>query len=312
MSDIREVATELEYYFAQYSPLVRIGGSIRRNKPDPGDIEVVILTTPEAQDAAETLERRVSHYKGDEPVFHWGERSKRAIVDGHKVDLFFADADNWGYILWLRTGPGKGNEWVMKALAARRAQGRVKWGVKGGYVYATDTGERLRVPTEYEWFRMLGMPFVPPPLRDESFYREFVTGRDHALYRDLMVTPAPDVWTTSHFAGRKVGEYVFERGGKEYHYPKVRDDIRIIAVSLKKYYRSPFLWVNPAPNSINSEYNRWRSAVTEWDETQYRATIHSLTIAKPNEPHHFPLHCARYYNSLCDGVNPHARPTNTR
>lgn len=91
---------------------IEIAGSIRREKPEVGDIEIVaiprvacdLLGQPLASELDPVLDAlvlagRLSKIKG-------GDKYKQYLLKhGVKLDLFLTDKDCWGVILAIRTGP---------------------------------------------------------------------------------------------------------------------------------------------------------------------------------------------------------------
>lgn len=152
---------------------IEIAGSLRRKKPDVGDVEIVVLP----KDAPTLLARLdymvatavVSKAVYSDRTNRWGEKYRGLTYDGVRIEVFLADVHNWGYIYWLRTGPGDANTWVMQQCSYRKAPYRAE----GGY-WKID-GQKIHVPDEREMFRLLGVDYVPTP---ES--------RSMALYERVM------------------------------------------------------------------------------------------------------------------------------
>lgn len=79
------------------------------------------------------------------------------MFEGIKCEIQLADQWNWGYIQWLRTGPGTANTYIMEFCSASRSPYRAK----GGYWWRGD--ECLAIQTEQQLFEMLGMEYIAPP-----------------------------------------------------------------------------------------------------------------------------------------------------
>jgi len=89
------------------------------------------------------------------------------VYQGLRIEVFLADADNWGYQLWLRTGPGEANAWVMQQCISRYAPYRAI----DGYWTDVESGRRIRTQDEGEMFNLLGINYVVPPhLRTLQLY----------------------------------------------------------------------------------------------------------------------------------------------
>ena len=70
------------------------------------------------------------------------------------VDLFITDAEHWGCIYALRTGPG---DWNTKLVTDCK---RIFRRVEGGRVL--HMGKPIPTPEEEDFFRALGQPWVEP------------------------------------------------------------------------------------------------------------------------------------------------------
>jgi DNA polymerase/3'-5' exonuclease PolX len=159
---------------------IQIAGSLRRERPSVGDIE--ILYVPRFQpvqidffnirqvNMADTviktllecgiIDRRLNA-KGQEM---WGEKNKlaRHIATGIPVDLFAADEENWWNYLVCRTGPAESN---IRVAAAAKAMGW-RWnpygpGFSRGGVLAGQT-ELRQMDSEEDVFRFVNLPYVEP------------------------------------------------------------------------------------------------------------------------------------------------------
>ena len=119
------IADELVATFLPYVDRIVIAGSLRRRKPDVGDIEIMYIPTVEERkddsglfvtmevnlvdeqlqvlEAEGKLERR-KNALGRET---YGPKNKlmRHVASGIPVDLFAATVENWWNYLVCRTGP---------------------------------------------------------------------------------------------------------------------------------------------------------------------------------------------------------------
>lgn len=166
---------------------IEIAGSIRRQRPTVGDIEIVAVPQiipdlaaqlsllgdpPKLVSALDMLlenmlEEKENFSRGDKN----GELYKSFLVeidsDGSKVglDLFLTTKKQWGYILALRTGPGSFN----KAWVTQKGKGGLLpdgYRFAGGWLHGPD-GERIETPEEYDIFALIGDGrYLPPESRD--------------------------------------------------------------------------------------------------------------------------------------------------
>jgi len=171
------VARDVVERLAPWCKRIEIAGSIRRKKREPKDVEIVFW--PREVASAMTLfdvhktpatDRVIADlveegfWAFDEKVKRNGPRYKRLIhtASGAVIELFRADADNWGYIYALRTGPGDFN----KVIVSKPWQGGVlplEIKVDQGYVYRR--GVRVSVPDEATFFELWELPCIPPEER---------------------------------------------------------------------------------------------------------------------------------------------------
>ena len=173
---------------------VVIAGSVRRRRLEVGDIEIVALPKDARALNARldklVIDRVISRAAyGKELSHRWGEKYRGFTYEGVRVEVFTADVDNWGYILWLRTGPGDANQYVMMMCSQKDAPYRAKNG------YWWHDGRKLHVANETEMFRLLGMNVVPPPLRKvdayQQHFRNFRWGdAAECVYAEMITDPS--------------------------------------------------------------------------------------------------------------------------
>jgi DNA polymerase/3'-5' exonuclease PolX len=120
LSQAKEIADEFAALLRPACERVEVAGSIRRgDKTEVKDAEIVIIPTHayyvllESMLANGTIEK--AQY-GEKGTHRWGDKYKGLMYRGLKIEVFCADAINWGYILWLRTGPGDSNTIAMQVL----------------------------------------------------------------------------------------------------------------------------------------------------------------------------------------------------
>jgi len=167
---------------------LEVAGSLRREKPEVHDIELVAMTRFEERPgddlwsteathdlleeriaellAARFIEpRQVANNRADGRVefqTKLGPAFKALVYRGIPVDLFVVRPPaTWGCIYALRTGPG---DWNTRLVTDCKAIGRR---VAGGQVERWDGSAWVAVPTpeEPDFFRELGQPWVDPEHR---------------------------------------------------------------------------------------------------------------------------------------------------
>jgi len=136
---------------------IQIAGSIRRKKKLIKDIEIVAIPKPYNiglfQSGIATVLDKWKVKKGHLPCKY----TQRILPSGIKLDLFFADKINWGYILAIRTGSS--------TFSNNLAKRWLKMGYKGQDGYLTRNGIVVNTPEEKDIFDLCNIPFVEPHLR---------------------------------------------------------------------------------------------------------------------------------------------------
>lgn len=140
---------------------VEVAGSVRRKKQlNIKDIEIVAIPKPYDIDLfASGIALVIPKWKkekGELPCKY----TQRVHETGTKLDIFFADELNWGYIFAIRTG----NDVFSMKMAARW----VNYGYRGEGGYLTRSGKKIAVREEEELFKILNIPmkYLDPTKRE--------------------------------------------------------------------------------------------------------------------------------------------------
>lgn len=171
------IGEELVRALEPHCERIEIAGSIRRGKPDVGDVE--ILYVPKfgtglergsmfeseinlAQRAIETLERdgilkRRLSATGQQT---WGEKNKLAVhcASGIPVDLFASTIPNWWVSLVIRTGSAETN---LRLTTGAQRLGRTLHAYGSG---VSDSSNAVLTPatSERDVFDLCGVPYLDP------------------------------------------------------------------------------------------------------------------------------------------------------
>ena len=141
--------------------VISLAGSIRRQRPTIGDIEIVCV--PKPYDASPlfasgiaTVVNQWEKVRGELPCKY----TQRILPEGIKLDLFMVEADGYGLQRAIRTGSA---EWSHQVLA----RGWVRGGFhsEGGLLRRAD-GSVVPVRTEPELFRLIGLAWADPRDRE--------------------------------------------------------------------------------------------------------------------------------------------------
>lgn len=166
----KAIAEELLKQLAPHCERIQIAGSIRREKPEVKDIEIVAIPKPYEvglfESGIATVVNKWQKVKGELPckytqriislkrLYH---RPEKEI----KLDLFFATPKNWGYTLAIRTGSAEyshqvlANGWVRKGYTSEN----------GILFHKTSKWERA-ILEEKDLFDLIGIPMPEPKDRN--------------------------------------------------------------------------------------------------------------------------------------------------
>lgn len=201
--DAEKLALEMVWHLSPAAATIQIAGSIRRGAETVGDIEIVAIPTEwgAMHDLTDGLLRAGTVTKamyGGLP--RWGDLYRGMVYEGVKVELFLATPINWGYVLWLRTGPGDANtqimsrlKWMKSALRFHEGYGRITTYMQGREHY----GSKVAVRDETMLFLMLGMRYCDPSIRGAALYErmEIEPMRAADLLRYAVAEDHPELMT---------------------------------------------------------------------------------------------------------------------
>lgn len=168
---LREALAIAETVLDRLRPVIARGvivGSLRRERPDVGDIELLVepIATPtlfgEPDSDSDAIRRRVELDVGH--VRMGGSRHLRAALYDEPaiaVEIFIRRAPAaWGSLLAIRTGPAE-----LGAVAMRRLRDRGYVHIDG-HVIVESTRATVPTETEEQFFALADLPCVLPNRRD--------------------------------------------------------------------------------------------------------------------------------------------------
>jgi hypothetical protein len=185
--DALPIANTLIEMLAPACVWIEVAGSLRRGRPDVGDIELVALPSGDPASLDNPLLRLLNRLVdertitkatyGEKRMTRWGQKLRGFLYDGVLVELSLVDLWNRGRIFWLRTGPdndreGRANTYLQTAIKRRSGLDS-----RDGYLWHKD--QKLYVPDESAYFRLLGMPWIPPEERTIDTYKQALAGVNH-------------------------------------------------------------------------------------------------------------------------------------
>ena len=169
LAEALNIATNIVTELGPYCERIEIAGSIRRQRPTIGDIEIVCvptpyLATPLFRSGIALVVEQWELVRGELPCRY----TQRLHPSGMKLDLFMPDPRGFGLQLAIRTGSA---DWCRRVLAPawvragyRSENGILHHVVDEDYTDNWDTSVSTR--TERELFELIGLSWVKPVDRE--------------------------------------------------------------------------------------------------------------------------------------------------
>lgn len=151
-----QIAERIKRELEPHCEKVEIAGSLRRKKSEVNDIEIVAIPKPNREGLIKTV-NKWEKVKGEAT----GKYTQRILPDNIKLDLFFADKENWGAIFLIRTG-----DWEFSKKFMGTVMPKNKYKQKDGYVWKN--GLIVPIYDEEDLFRLMNIPFIEPEKRDKN------------------------------------------------------------------------------------------------------------------------------------------------
>ena len=157
------VATELAEDFVAELKAVRgctkctYAGSLRRMAETVGDIDILV-----ASDKPNPVMEAVVHLSGVERVIARGDtKTSIRTTEGLQVDVRVVSPSVWGAALQYFTG-SKAHNIRMREIAVRKGLKLSEYGL-----FEAESGKLIVAETEEEVYERLGLPWIPPALRED-------------------------------------------------------------------------------------------------------------------------------------------------
>ena len=146
-----KVANQIVKKLSPYCDKVEIAGSIRRKKPEPYDIDIVLIASD-----LDAVHRVIRSF--DDKV-RWGEKLISILTkEGIKVDFSFSAPDEWGAMLMTYTGPWQYNMWY-------RTKAKKKGWLLNQYGLFDACGKKIAGKTEESIYHALDKEWKEPESR---------------------------------------------------------------------------------------------------------------------------------------------------
>jgi len=145
-------------YLKSHAKFVDIApaGSLRRGRADIGDCDVLVAT----DDPIPVMEAFVK-MSGVAQVLAKGDTKASVFTGGLQVDLRAVPVESWGAALQYFTG-SKAHNIKLRELAIKKGYKLNEYGL-----FKMDTDEKVAGHTEEEIYNALGLPWIPPTMRED-------------------------------------------------------------------------------------------------------------------------------------------------
>ena len=134
---------------------ITVAGSIRRRRPFPQDIDLVLIPSDRAR-----LDYVLMSLSKDGTMKMSGSKIARVAMERIDLDVYYATEETWSTLLLIRTGSKQSN--IRLATAAKREGLRLAASGDGLF----EGKERIAGDTEQSIFEKLRIPFLDPWERD--------------------------------------------------------------------------------------------------------------------------------------------------
>ncbi|WP_149182738.1 DNA polymerase/3'-5' exonuclease PolX [Streptomyces sp. TRM49041] len=132
-------------------------GSLRRMRETIGDIDILVA----ADRAAPFMEALAALPHTAEVIAHGEKKTSIRTTKGLQVDLRVLPPESWGAGLQYFTG-SKAHNIRTREIAVRKKLKLSEYGL-----FHAESGHKIASETEEEIYARLGLPWIPPPLRED-------------------------------------------------------------------------------------------------------------------------------------------------
>ena len=132
-------------------------GSLRRFRDTVADLDILVGTS----DSGAVTERLVNLGWIQRVIASGGAKTSVVSQSGLQVDVRMVPTRRWGAAVLYFTG-SQAHNIRLRQLAIRRG-----WSLNEYALSDADTGEEIAAETEEEIYAALGLPWIPPPIRED-------------------------------------------------------------------------------------------------------------------------------------------------
>ena len=160
LGKVLPIADDIVEHLKKNSPVnkITVAGSIRRWKDTIKDIDI-LATAPEAK-AVMSVFVHLPHVR--DVLMHGPTKSSVVIHEGLQVDLRVVDEDSFGAALAYFTG-SKAHNIRLREMAVKKGLKINEYGI-----FRERDDRKLGGEREEDIYRILGLPFIPPELREDT------------------------------------------------------------------------------------------------------------------------------------------------
>ncbi|MFE3556242.1 DNA polymerase/3'-5' exonuclease PolX [Streptomyces sp. NPDC059193] len=159
VSAAMDVAEQLVAELSEVRGCVRCtyAGSLRRMRETIGDVDILVA----ARRPAPFMDALTAHPQTAEVIAHGAKKTSVRTVTGLQVDLRVLPPASWGAGLQYFTG-SKAHNIRTRELALRQGLKLSEYGL-----FDSESGENVSSETEEAVYARLGLPWIPPTLRED-------------------------------------------------------------------------------------------------------------------------------------------------
>ncbi len=137
---------------------IEVAGSIRRRKETVGDIDILVTS----EDPARVIETFVGLPSSLDVLAHGDTKASIRHQEGIQVDLRVVEPEAFGAALQYFTGSKEHNVRV-REIASKKGLKVSEYGV-----FDEKSGKRIAGATEEDIYRAVGIPWIPPEIRENT------------------------------------------------------------------------------------------------------------------------------------------------
>ena len=182
-----------------------VGGSLRRAKETIGDLDIVVAT-----EKSGAVRKAFLDFPEIKEVRSEGDtKLSVALSSGIRLQLWMHSPNKYGSALQYATGSQAHNV-KLREMAIKKGLSLSEHG------FSTDAGDEIRCPNEEEVYTTLGLPWIPPELREDQ--GEFAAAQEDDLpalveEKDLRgELHVHSSWSDGKATIEKMAEAAIERG----------------------------------------------------------------------------------------------------